>query len=126
VSATAATEAQVLAALHTVTDPCMDAAGLDLSIVDLGLIGDIHLDAGEITIEITFTEVGCAFTHLVATAAVDAVEALDGVRHARLQPVWTPAWTKDRLAPRARGAFARARYPDGRSALPIVPTEPAR
>ena len=36
----------VYEALDTVKDPCMGAAGLDLSIVDLGLVYGVEVDEG--------------------------------------------------------------------------------
>ena len=45
-------------ALADIRDPCMSAAGLDLSVVDLGLITRVDVSDNLIEIGITFTSVG--------------------------------------------------------------------
>ena len=93
-------------ALDTVKDPCMGAAGLDLSIVDLGLVYGVEVTDGAVNIEITFTEIGCIFTHVIGTQVYDAVGALPGVEHVQLTPRWLPIWTEDRLNEKASKALS--------------------
>lgn len=93
-------------ALDTVKDPCMGAAGLDLSIVDLGLIYGVEVADGLVNIEITFTEIGCIFTHVISSEAYDAVETLAGVESVELTPRWLPIWTEERLNEKASKALS--------------------
>jgi metal-sulfur cluster biosynthetic enzyme len=96
----------VYEALDTVKDPCMGAAGLDLSIVDLGLIYGVEVDDGAVNIEMTFTEIGCIFTHVIGSGVYDAVGALPGVERVELTPRWLPLWTEDRLNEKASKAIS--------------------
>lgn len=94
----------------------MASAGLDLSILDLGLVYDVRLapersgppSGVTVEIDLTFTELGCSFTHHVMTRVTDAVEALDGVAEARVRPVWRPGWSRDRMSPAARAQLGDA------------------
>jgi metal-sulfur cluster biosynthetic enzyme len=96
----------VYEALDTVKDPCMGAAGLDLSIVDLGLIYGVEVDDGAVNIELTFTEIGCVFTHVIGSEVYDAVGALPGVERVELTPSWLPIWTEDSLNDKASKALS--------------------
>jgi ring-1,2-phenylacetyl-CoA epoxidase subunit PaaD len=96
------------AALGQVKDPCLVAAGFDLSIVDLGLVRRLAIEDGRIKVEMTFTEPGCPFTHHVVVAVEAALEAA-GFAPMAFQPVWDPIWTEDDLAPDARRQFAVSR-----------------
>ncbi len=99
----------VRAALATVKDPCMVAGGLDLSIVDLGLISALEIEEGRVDIRITFTEVGCQFTHRVIESVYVAVEAVPGVTNVTVTPAWDKAWTPEWMTPAGQDAFAAAK-----------------
>lgn len=76
---------------------------LALSIVDLGLIYGVTIDAGQAQVRMTMTSAACP----VAALIVEAVEAeLDRVLPAScvidVELCWEPAWTPDRLSQRAR------------------------
>lgn len=96
------------AALATVKDPCLVAAGFDLSIVDLGLVRGLAIEDGCIEVRMTFTEPGCPFTHHVVVAVEAALQEA-GFDKVALRPVWDPIWTEDALSPDARRQFAVAR-----------------
>ena len=107
---------QVWTALGGVRDPCMIAAGHDLSIMDLGLVYGVEVEDGAVEVLLTFTEPGCMFTHRVVADVYDALEALPGVDAVKVTPRWNPVWTEDRMNEKARLAFSR-----GRSALRVLP-----
>jgi metal-sulfur cluster biosynthetic enzyme len=97
----------VYEALDTVKDPCMGAAGLDLSIVDLGLVYGVEVnEGGAVNVEMTFTEIGCIFTHVIGSGVYDAVGALPGVERVELTPRWLPLWTEDRVNAKASKALS--------------------
>ncbi len=100
-------------ALDQVKDPCMQAADLDLSILDLGLVYgvEVHED-GCVRVDMTLTELGCIFTHWVFGDVYDALEALPGAKEVEVVPRWTPVWTEERLNQKAKSALA-----DSRSAM---------
>jgi metal-sulfur cluster biosynthetic enzyme len=97
---------EVYEALDTVKDPCMGAAGLDLSIVDLGLVYGVEVDDGAVNVEMTFTEIGCVFTHVIGSGVYDAVGALPGVESVELTPRWLPLWTEERVNAKASKALS--------------------
>lgn len=99
----------VRAALDGVMDPCLAAAGHALSVLDLGLITRIRDEEGVIEIGITFTEVGCQFTHRVMVSIEDRVRALGRHHDVRIVPDWKPGWTEARMGERARSALANGR-----------------
>lgn len=84
----------------------MGAAGLDLSIVDLGLVYGVEVDDGAVNVEMTFTEIGCVFTHVIGSGVYDAVGALPGVESVELTPRWLPLWTEDRVNAKASKALS--------------------
>jgi metal-sulfur cluster biosynthetic enzyme len=96
----------VYRALDAVKDPCMGAAGLDLSIVDLGLIYGVEVKGGAVNVEITFTEIGCIFTHVIGCGVHDAVGALAGVESVQITPRWLPLWTEERVNEKASRALS--------------------
>ncbi|HVF00777.1 MAG TPA: metal-sulfur cluster assembly factor [Rubrobacteraceae bacterium] len=100
---------EVYEVLDTVKDPCMGAAGLDLSIADLGLVYRVEVDDGAVNVEMTFTEIGCVFTHVIGSGVYDAVGALPGVESVELTPRWLPLWTEDRVNAKASKALSKNR-----------------
>lgn len=99
----------VAAALLTVPDPCMDLAGAPTSIVELGLVRDVSVVDGDVEVLMTFTEMGCAFTHNVLDMVHGRVEAVPGVRSVRTPVEWTPTWSPDDLLAPARRTLADAK-----------------
>jgi ring-1,2-phenylacetyl-CoA epoxidase subunit PaaD len=97
--------AEVKQALAQVNDPEIPA----ISIVDLGVVHDVAIDAGgSIRVELLPTFVGCP--------ALDAIR--DSVEH-RLRPfgrgvdvrfVFTVPWTSDRITPTGREALRRSGF----------------
>lgn len=115
--------ARVGAALGTIADPCLDAAGINGSIVDLGLVQDIRADrAGRVEVDLSLTEIGCAFTHHLLDRVWTTVLAVQGVEQAEVSPIWTWA-TEQMAAPLAAELRARsAVLPQilGTRALPLI------
>lgn len=99
----------VYEALDTVKDPCMVAGGIDLSILDLGLVYGVEAKDGRVQVDMTLTELGCIFTHRVFGDVYDAVEALPGAEEVEVVPRWTPVWTEERLNQKARSALEGSR-----------------
>jgi metal-sulfur cluster biosynthetic enzyme len=90
-------EEEVRSALRTVIDPEMG-----LNIVDLGLVYRIKVLGDEVQVRMTLTSPGCPMGPQIVSAAKAAVEALEGVRLARILLVWRPYWTSERINPRVR------------------------
>jgi metal-sulfur cluster biosynthetic enzyme len=93
----AVTEDIVRKSLRAVKDP-----ELNLNIVDLGLVYDIEVHNGDVEVKMTLTSPGCPAGPEIMTEAEQAVRGLDGVTDARIELVWEPYWTPERIDPRVR------------------------
>ena len=83
--------------LREVEDP---EAGL--SIVDLGLVYDIEVDGGDVHVRMTLTSPGCPAGGQIMSEAQSAVQSLDGVTNVKIELVWEPFWSTERIDPRVR------------------------
>ncbi len=91
------TKAQILDALRHVVDP-----ELGLNVVDLGLTYGLHIEGGVVTVTMTLTTPGCPL-HAAMPAGVEAaVRSLPGVEAVRVEIVWDPPWSPERMSPEAR------------------------
>jgi metal-sulfur cluster biosynthetic enzyme len=91
------TEELVYDALYEVYDP-----ELGVNIVDLGLVYDVAVEGGAVDVTMTMTTPGCPMHEAITDGARAAIAGLPGVREARIQVVWSPAWD-----PSMMSAFAR-------------------
>jgi len=92
--------------LKTVEDP-----ELPVSIVDMGLIYDVEIHAGETTcaeIDMTFTAMGCPAMDFMKHDVREAVAGLEGVDEIEINTVWDPPWSTDRLSDEARQVLQTA------------------
>lgn len=95
------TDARIWEALDRVTDP-----EYALSIVDLGLVYDVRVVDGAVRVAVTFTSIGCPAIDMILADAEAAIRAVPGVRDVRLDVVWTPPWTRERVSARGRRVLA--------------------
>ncbi len=88
----------IIEALRTVHDP-----EIPTNIYDLGLIYAID-GRGErdIDIRMTLTAPGCPVAGTLPRMVEQAVESVDGVDRCRVELVWDPPWTKDRMSDEAK------------------------
>ena len=93
-------EQRVWAALAEIQDPEMP-----ISIVDLGLIYGVREKAGEVTVDLTFTAMGCPASDFIVEDIEERVGAEDGVGSVRINVVWDPPWTTSRLTEDGRDAL---------------------
>jgi phenylacetate-CoA oxygenase PaaJ subunit len=91
---------RLLAALAEVADPEMP-----VNIVDLGLIYGVRQEGGRVTVDLTFTAMGCPAADFIISDVREALLALPGVETVEVQIVWDPPWTSERLSPAARDAL---------------------
>jgi len=93
--------AQVIAALRDVVDPEMA-----LDIVSLGLVYGVAADAQEVAVTITMTSAACPVAELIVADIEERLAALlpDG-GDVRVEIVWDPPWSPERMSPRARSAM---------------------
>ena len=95
------TEADVREALSRVID-----TEYALSILDLGLVYGVRVSGADVEVDVTFTSIGCPAIEMILDDAAAAIRAVPGVRDVRLDVVWTPAWTRDRVSARGRRVLA--------------------
>jgi metal-sulfur cluster biosynthetic enzyme len=96
---------KVDAALAEVVDPCMLGAGLDLSIVDLGLVERRTVSGRRVEVGLVVTEPGCMFSHRIADEVTSRLERLEQSETVVVKIRWLPTWSEARLSARARSAF---------------------
>jgi len=94
------TEKTIIEALRKVYDP-----EIPVNLVDLGLIYDTRIDGDEVHIKMTLTAVGCPMHTVISQNVKSAVEALDDVREAKVEIVWEPRWSPERISPEGRVAL---------------------
>jgi FeS assembly SUF system protein len=88
----------IVRAISTVYDP-----EIPVNIYELGLIYDIVVDQhGVAGIRMTLTAPGCPVAHTLPVEVANKVKAVEGVTDAKVDIVWEPAWTKDRMSDAAK------------------------
>jgi FeS assembly SUF system protein len=93
-----ALEEQIVAALKTCYDP-----EIPVDIYELGLIYGIDVDpAGAVTLRMTLTSPMCPAAESLPPEVQRKIEAIPGVTSAKLDLVWEPIWTMDRMSEAAR------------------------
>lgn len=91
-------------ALKDVEDP-----ELPVSIVDMGLIYDIHVEAGSrVEVDMTFTAMGCPAMDFLKHDVREAIAAIEGVEEVAIDTVWDPPWTTERMSQEARDVLRTA------------------
>ena len=98
VSANATLQEKVVSALRSVYDP-----ELPVNIYDLGLIYGLEVGGdGEVDIRMTLTAPGCPVAGSLPGQVEQVVQDVQGVTAARVELVWEPAWTRDRISEAAQ------------------------
>lgn len=72
-----------------------------VSVVDMGLIHAIRLRDGVAQVDLTFTSMGCPCMEFILGDIRERLLREPSVRDVALKIVWEPAWTRNRLTPRA-------------------------
>ena len=83
--------------LRRVKDP-----ELNLNIVDLGLIYEIHVDGPNVRVDMSLTSPGCPSGPEIMYDAQQQLETIPGIGSVEMNLVWTPPWTPERIEPRVR------------------------
>lgn len=90
-------EEGIRAALRRVKDP---EAGLN--IIDLGLVYDIAVADGKVHITMTLTSPACPVGPQIMHDADTTVRGIEGVNDVKVELVWDPYWTPERIDPKVR------------------------
>jgi metal-sulfur cluster biosynthetic enzyme len=83
--------------LRRVKDP-----ELNLNIVDLGLVYDIQVEGSDINVDMSLTSPGCPSGPEIMGEAEKQLRTVPGVGEVKINLIWSPPWTPDRIEPRVR------------------------
>ncbi len=78
---------------------------MPVSLVDLGLIYDVREEAGRVSVDLTFTAMGCPAVDFILDDVRNRLLAEPGVEEVSVSVVWDPPWTAARLTPEGRWAL---------------------
>jgi ring-1,2-phenylacetyl-CoA epoxidase subunit PaaD len=84
--------------LDTVKDPEIDS----VSIVDLGMVEDVHINGDEVMVKLLPTFIGCPALDIIRNNVESAVIKIEGVSKVIVEFIHTPPWTSDRISERGR------------------------
>jgi len=88
----------IQAALKRVYDP-----EIPVDILELGLIYDVFVTAdGVAAIKMTLTAPACPAAQVLPGQVAEAAKTVAGVTDAKVDVVWEPGWTKDRMSDAAK------------------------
>lgn len=90
----------IMAALRRCYDPCCKEKAI--SVVDMGLIDQIHIEEGRVGIDMLLTSGWCPFAMHLLTMMEEEVKALDGVEEVTISIVWHTPWSPERMSDTAR------------------------
>jgi len=91
-------ERNVVAALRTIFDP-----EIPVNIYDLGLIYGLDVDAeGKVQIRMTLTAPACPVAGTFPATVEARLYEVPGVTEVRVDLVWEPAWTMEKLTEDAK------------------------
>jgi FeS assembly SUF system protein len=89
---------QVIDALRTVYDP-----EIPVNIYELGLIYDVLVDKnGRVGVRMTLTAPACPAAQTLPVEVKQKAAAVAGVSEAKVEIVWDPPWTKERMSEAAK------------------------
>jgi metal-sulfur cluster biosynthetic enzyme len=100
------TRDQVIDVLKTCFDP-----EIPVNIWDLGLIYDITIATGNVDIKMTLTAVGCSMGPQLVSEVEAKLLSVDGVEDCKVEMVWSPPWTPERLSEDGRFSLQAMGYP---------------
>lgn len=87
----------IIAALRGVHDP-----EIPVNIYDLGLIYNIEIAPnGDVDVDMTLTAPACPVAGMMPLMVRDAVRKVEGVGEVRVELVWDPPWSQDKMSEEA-------------------------
>jgi len=81
----------------TVLKDCYDPE-IPINVWDLGLVYDISIENGNVGIKMTLTAPGCMMGGMIAEEVKSKLKALNGVKDAKVDLVFDPPWTPDKMS----------------------------
>jgi metal-sulfur cluster biosynthetic enzyme len=93
----AVTEEQIFDALRVVEDP-----ELGMDVVDLGLVYDVKVDGGTVTVTYSLTSMGCPAGAQIEAQIHEVLSELEGVERVQAELTWTPPWSPEMMSEDAK------------------------
>jgi len=75
---------------------------IGISLVDLGLIYDVQVKNDKVNIKMTLTTPGCPMHSFMINDVEENVKKLKGVKEVKVELVWNPPWTPDKMSKGAK------------------------
>ena len=92
---------QIVEAISKVYDP-----EIPVNIYELGLVYDIEVDSADnVAIRMTLTAPACPSAQTIPLDVERRVREVAGVKDVKVEVVWDPPWTKDRMSETAKLAL---------------------
>ena len=90
-------EERCWAALAEVQDPEMP-----INLVDLGLVYRLQVEGSRVSVDLTFTAMGCPAYEMILGDVRERLLAEPGVDEVLVKVVWDPPWSSAMLTPEGR------------------------
>jgi FeS assembly SUF system protein len=94
---------EIVAVLKDCYDP-----EIPINIWDLGLVYDISIQDDNVGIKMTLTAPGCMMGGMIAEEVKAKVKGMAGVKDAKIELVWDPPWTPDKMSEEAKAQMGIA------------------
>jgi FeS assembly SUF system protein len=91
----------------TVLKDCYDPE-IPINIWDLGLVYDINIENENVGVKMTLTAPGCMMGGMIAEEVKAKIKAMSGVKDAKVELVWDPPWTPDKMSEEAKAQMGIA------------------
>ncbi len=76
---------------------------IPLNVVDLGLIYRVEVEnEGDVVVDMTLTAPGCPSHGEISRDIRTTLMTMEGVHNARVNVVWDPPWSPERISPEGR------------------------
>ena len=113
-----------LTAVHDAAGGVPDPELPPVTLAMLGMVHDVRVDGGDVTVELLPTWTGCPAVDMIAEDVRSAVGAVDGVGTVTVRFRHDPVWTPERITAEGHAALRSFGIapPAGRAALPVLPT----
>lgn len=83
--------------LREVLDP-----ELPISLVDLGLIYGVEVEAGVVSVSLTYTATACPCMEFIREDIRDRLESESWIDRVEILEVWDPPWSVEKITPEGR------------------------
>ena len=91
---------RLLDALRDVDDPEMP-----VNIVDLGMVYGVRRDGALVTVDLTFTAMGCPASEFILEDVRERLLREPGIGEVAINVVWDPPWSTKRMTQAGRDAL---------------------